>query len=139
MADATPLVGKVERWLGEPGLNPNRSARMKIVDTSAKGDSPYGAHSRQGAAIRPRCLIFIEETENPAVIQAGQTVTVNPRRGPYDKNPWRSLDLTPIIGQTIEKTHVFDVHLGETLAPYVTLRAPKGGLAFEERRMADIN
>ena len=29
--------------------------------------------------------------------------------------------LTAITGQTIEKAHVFDVHLGETLAPYVTL------------------
>ena len=29
----------------------------------------------------PRCLFFVEETENTAIVQAGQTVTVNPRRG----------------------------------------------------------
>ena len=31
------------------------------------------------------------------------------------------LNLTDLTGQTIEDRHVFDVHLGETVAPYVTL------------------
>ena len=121
VGDATPLVGKVERWLGKPGLGADRTARTKIVDTSEQGDSSYAGHSRQGASIVPRCLFFVQETKNLAFIQAGQTKTVNPRRGRYDKNPWRSLDLTAITGQTIENAHLFDVHLGETLAPYVTL------------------
>ena len=121
IGDATPLVGKVERWLGKPGLDADRTARTRIVDTSVLGESPYAGYSRQGASIVPRCLFFVKETENPAFIQAGQTKTVNPRRGRYDKNPWRSLDLTTITGQTIENAHLFDVHLGETLAPYVTL------------------
>ena len=50
---------------------------------------------------------------------------VNPRRGRYDKEPWRSLDLTAITMKTIENPHVFDVHLGETIAPYVTLNPLK--------------
>ena len=50
------------------------------------------------------------------MVQAGQTVTVNPRRGSQDKEPWRkNLDLTAITGQTIESEHLFDVHLGETV------------------------
>ena len=121
IGDATPLVGKVELWLGNPGLDADRAARTRIVDTSEQGDSPYAEHAGQGAVIVPRCLFFVEEAENPAIIQAGQTVTVNPRRGSQDKEPWRSLDLTEITGQTIEKAHSFDVHLGQTLAPYVTL------------------
>ncbi len=32
IGDATPLVGKVERWLGKPGLDANRSARFIITD-----------------------------------------------------------------------------------------------------------
>ena len=56
--------------------------------------------------IVPRCLFFVDEGENPAIIQAGQTVTVNPRRGTYDKEPWRSLDLAAITGQTIERQYV---------------------------------
>ena len=64
-------------------------------------------------------------------MQAGQTVTVNPGRGGQDKNPWRSLDLTAITGQTIETRHVFDVHLGETLAPYVMLTPLKAVLPLK--------
>ena len=43
----------------------------------------------------------------------------------YDKAPWKNLDLTEITGQTIEDRHLFDVHLGETVAPYVTLEPLK--------------
>ena len=94
---------------------------MLITDTSVRGDSPYAGLSRQGASIVPRCLFFVEETENPAIVQAGQTVTVNPRRGSQDKQPWKSLDLTAISDQTVEESHVFNVHLGETVVPYSTL------------------
>ena len=121
VGDATPLVGDVERWLGNPGLHADRSTRFAIYDNSTQGGSPYAAFTIQGAVIVPRCLFFVEETENPALVQAGQTITVNPRRGPQDKPPWKNLDLTAITGQTIEKVHLFDVHLGETITPYVTL------------------
>ena len=46
---------------------------------------------------------------------------MNPRRGSQDKRPWRDLDLTAITQQTVEAAHLFDVHLGETVVPYVTL------------------
>ncbi len=119
---ARPLTGKVERWLGKAGAPDARRVPTAIVDTSAGGDSPYGGYSRQGATIVPRRLFLALETENPAIVHAGQTVTVDPRQGSHDKRPWRDLDLSAITGQTIETQHVFDVHLGETLAPYLTLK-----------------
>ena len=131
-AKATPLVGQVDRWLGEAGAADIRRVSIGITDTSVGGDSPYNGHSRQGASIVPRCLFFMEETENPAVIQVGQTVTVNPRRGAQDKEPWRSLDLTAITGQTIETQHVYDIHLGETLVPYATLDPLKAVLPLKQ-------
>ena len=120
-AKATPLAGNVERWLGKAGASDVRRERVAITDTSVDGGSPYATWSRQGATIVPRCLYFVNETENPAIVRAGQTATVNPRRGSQDKRPWRDLDLTAITQQTVETAHLFDVHLGETLAPYVTL------------------
>ncbi len=120
-AEAASLSGEVERWLGEPGGNPDRQTRINITDTSAGSVSPYAGYSRQGASIVPRRLFFVEQTKNLAIVQAGQTVNVNPRRGSQDKEPWRSLDLAAITDQTIEKTHLFEVHLGETLVPYATL------------------
>ena len=119
---ATPLAGEVERWLGHAGAADVRRAKVSITDTSVEGDSPYAGYSRQGASIVPRRLFFVEETDNPAIVRAGQTVTVNPRRGSQDKEPWKSLDLSSISDQTVEAAHVLDVHLGETIAPYVTLR-----------------
>ena len=66
-------------------------------------------------------LSVVNETENTAVVQAAPTVTVNPRRGKQDKAPWKALDLTAITGQTVENRHLFDVHLGETIVPYIAL------------------
>ena len=118
---ATPLVGEVAKWIGSAGATDVRRMRMTITDTSAEGDSIYAGLSRQGAVIVPRCLFFVEETTNPAIVQAGQTVTVNPRRGSQDKKPWKYLDLATLSEQTVEAAHVFDVHLGETVVPYATL------------------
>ena len=131
---ANPLAGQVERWLGSAGADDVQRSSAAITNTSEAGSSPYAAYSRQGATLRPRCLIFVERTENPAVIQAGQTITVNPRRGSQDKKPWRELDLATIIGQTIETAHVFDVYLNETLVPYTALEPLKGRFAVEAGR-----
>ena len=105
---------------------------VSITDTGASGESPYAGYCRQGASIVPRCLFFVTETENTAIIQAGQTITVNPRRGAQDKAPWKDLDLTAISSQTIERSHLFDVHSGETIAPYVTLEPLKALLPLKQ-------
>ena len=125
-----PLEGEVERWLGKPGFNAFREARISITDTYGSGPSPYSGFALQGAVIVPRRLFFVEETENPAVIQAGQTITVDPRLGAQDKEPWRSLNLDAIMSQTIETQHVYNVHLGETVVPYATLDPLKAVLPF---------
>ena len=106
--------------MGKPGVVKPARLSSLITDTSKGAVSPYAGWSRQGATIVPRRLFFVNEAENPAIIQAGQTVTVDPRKGSLDKQPWKNLDLATITGQTIETQHVFDVHLGETVVPYVT-------------------
>lgn len=116
-----PLAGAVEVWRGVAGSEEVQRGSRTITDTSIGGNSPYDGYSRQGASIRPRRFFFVQETENPAIIPGGRTVTVNPRRGNLDKAPWRNLDLTAITEQTIEDAHLFEVHLGETVAPYVAL------------------
>ena len=121
VGEAVVLAGQVERWLGETGTDDVRRVSAAITDTSEGGASPYNHHAKEGASIYPRCLFFVEETVNPAIVQAGQTVTVNPRRGSQDRTPWRDLDLNELTGQTIETRHVYDVHLGETVVPYATL------------------
>ncbi len=126
-ADAAgkPLAGSVERWRGRAGAEDVRREPAGITDTGAAADSPYAGLSRNGATIFPRVLFFVNETTNTANVQAAPTVTVNPRRGSQDKAPWKDLDLTAITGQTVENRHLFDVHLGETIAPYVALEPLK--------------
>ena len=128
------LTGKIERWGGKTGGLDMRREMVSIADTG--GNSPYGALSRNGATVFPRVLFFVNETANTAIVQAVPTVTVNPRRGPQDKSPWKYLDLTAITGQTVEKCHLFDVHLGETVAPYVTLEPLKALLPLKQGEMA---
>ena len=125
---ARPLAGRVERWRGRAGAEDAARETAGITDTSVVGESVYDGYSRQGAVIVPRCLFFVNETENTAIVRAGQTITVNPRRGSQDKAPWKDLDLTAITGQTVESRHVYDVHLGETLVPYATLEPLKAVL-----------
>ena len=121
---AKPLEGEVERWTGETGTDDVERLTSAVLARNG-GNSPYGSHALQGAVIVPRCLFFVNETESTAVIRASNTSTVNPRRGSQDKPPWRNLDLTIITEQTIESRHVFDVHLGETVVPYTTLKPLK--------------
>ena len=118
---AAALVGAVERWEGTTGTADMRRTQSGLVDTLATALSPYDRYARRGADVFPRCLFFITETKNTAIIKAGQTVTVNPRRGAQDKAPWRNLDLTAITEQTIETRHLHNVFLGESLIPYGTL------------------
>ena len=119
--EATQLGDTVERWTGRTDSTDVRRITAGITDTSVAGESPYNGYSRQGATIVPRCLFFVQETESPTNIRAGRTITVNPRRGSQDKAPWKDLPLSELAGQTIENSHVYDVHLGETVVPYATL------------------
>ena len=130
-ASGKPLAGLVELWRGKAGAGNVRREPAGITDTGKAGESPYAGLSRNGATIFPRVLFFVNETENTAIVQAAPTVTVNPRRGTLDKVPWKDLDLTAITGQTVENRHVFDVHLGETIVPYVALEPLKALLPLK--------
>ena len=126
-----PLAGEVERWLGKAGDPDVRRERIAITDTSVEGGSPYAGFSRAGATVEPRRLFFVKEAANTAFIRAGSTVTVNPRYGAHDQEPWRNLDLAVLSGQTIENVHLFDVHLGETVVPYAMLEPLKALLPLK--------
>ena len=127
-----PLGGTVEQWRGQAGTADVRREPTPITDTGIVGDSPYGKLSRNGATIFPRVFFFVNEIINPAIVQAAPTVTVSPRRSSQEKSPWRGLNLTAITGQTVERRHLCDVHLGETIAPYVTLPPLKALLPFKQ-------
>ena len=127
-----PLASTVERWRGGAGSEDMWREPAGITDTSKAGESPYIGYARQGAVIVPRCLFYVNETESTVVVQATPTVTTNPRRGSQDKTPWKNLDLTVITGQTVERQHLFNIHLGETIAPYVAMEPLKALLPLRQ-------
>ena len=131
VGEATPLTSNVEQWLGATGTDDVRRVEKSLTNTSVIAESIYAGYSREGATIVPRCLFLVNEIESTTVIRPGQTITVNPRRGPQDKPPWKTLDLTDITNQTIETLHVHDVHVGETLVPYATLEPRKAVLPIK--------
>ena len=118
---ARALAGTVRQWVGPTASASVRRIDMEITDTSAGSLSPYAKLARQGAVIVPRVLFFVNEVDNPASIHQSGTITTIPRRGAYDKEPWKSLDLRDLDTRTVEADHVYDVHLGETVVPYSTL------------------
>ena len=118
---ATALAGTVRQWVGATGSGNITRLDMEITDTSAGIASPYAKLARQGAVIVPRALFFVDEIPNPTGFHQGGTITTNPRRGVYDKEPWKSLDLQTLDTRTVESEHVFDAYLGETVVPYATL------------------
>lgn len=129
--EGKPLAGDVYQWIGETGSDDVRRVPIAITDTSKSGDSPYARYSSQGATIVPRRLFFVEESANVPIVQMADLITLNPRRSSRDKKPWRDVDLTRISNQTIESDHIFNVHLGETLAPYTTLEPLKAVLPIK--------
>ena len=127
-----PLPRSLERWLGATGTDAVRREIISLFDPSSAEGSPYNNYTLQGSTIIPRCLFFVNEIENTALIQAPRSITVNPRRGSQDKRPWNNLNLALITGKTLGEEHAFDVYLGETLVPYATLAPLKALLPMKQ-------
>ena len=106
--------------------------QVPLRDTSGKFASPYGDRARQGATIVPRTLFFVNVEESKALVQSANTLTVSPRRSKQEKSPWKELELPQLEGQAIEAEHIFDVNLGETVAPYVLLEPLKAVLPLSK-------
>lgn len=126
---ASPLAGQAEQWLGKTGSPDVRREPVPIIDTSGPPVSPYAQVSLRGADIWPRRLICVEEIESTAILQAVPLVTVKPRMRSDDKH--KDFDLSELTDQSYEKVHLFDVYLGETIAPYTTLAPTKALLPLK--------
>ena len=102
----------------------------EIVLANASGSefaSPYAEEARQGATIVPRLLHFVEVQES-AVSLVKDIVNVSPQRSSQEKKPWKNLQPAELINTSIEEEHIWNIHLGETVAPYVLLEPRKAVL-----------
>ena len=118
-AKPVPFAATATQWIGKIDEEISFSS-APLTDTTKEFASPYGNRARRGADIFPRCLYYVEIEESESSI-AADIVKTWPRRGSQDKAPWRDLDLREFEGLPIERQYIWDVMLGETIAPYVTL------------------
>ncbi|MDE2891338.1 MAG: N-6 DNA methylase [Chloroflexota bacterium] len=114
------LPAQAARWQGLEG-GPFVRESVDLHDTVGDHASPYAERARTGASLFPRALFFVTASNPKGLVHAANIHTVSPRRSKQEKTPWKELTLPELHNQPIEAEHVFEAHLGETVAPYLLL------------------
>ena len=129
VGQGTPLApGTIQVWRGDwqedyAGITRKSEA---LHHDDGKFKSPYAELSRRGADISDRQLFFVQPMPHTAMIPTANTTNVKPRLGNQDKMKYEA-QLTQLEG-VVSNDNLFDVYLGECLAPYVTLHPLKAAL-----------
>ena len=98
-----------------------------------KFKSPYAELTRTGARIGDRQLFFVETLPHTASIPTANTTNVRPKLGSQDKVNYEG-QLHQLEG-VVSNDHLFDVYLGECIAPFVALDPLKAALPVHRPTM----
>ena len=134
--EGTPLApGTAQVWRGNwqedyAGIRRDSEA---LHHDDGKFKSPYAELSNRGADLIDRRLFFVETAPHTAMIPAANTTNVKPRLGKQDKERYEG-KLHRLEG-VVSNDHLFDVYLGECIAPYVALDAVKAVLPVHRATM----
>ena len=132
----TPMApGTVQVWRGNWQENYNGISRKSEALHHDDGNfkSPYAELSSQGPTIVDRRLFFVETTPHTAMIPAANTTNVKPRLGNQDKVLYEG-QLGQLEG-VVSNDHLFNVYLGECIAPYVALDPLRAALPVHKPTM----
>ena len=113
--------GAVQVWRGNwqddyAGISRKSEA---LHHDDGKFKSPYADLSSQGPTIVDRRLFFVETIPHMAMIPAANTANVRPRVSGQDKMNYEGQ--LHLLEGVVSNDHLFDVYLGECVAPYVAL------------------
>ena len=113
--------GTVQIWRGNWQEDYGGISRTSetLHHDDGKFKSPYADLSSNGATIQDRRLFFVETLPHTASIPAANTTNVRPRLGNQDKVTYEG-QLNQLEG-VVHNDHLFDVYLGECIAPYIAL------------------
>ncbi len=131
-----PLApGTVQVWRGNwqedyAGIS-RRSEALHHDDGKFK--SPYADLSSQGPTITDRRLFFVETMPHTAMIPAANTTNIRPRASGQDKMNYAGQ--LHLLEGVISNDHLFDVYLGECVAPFVALDPLKAVLPVHRPTM----
>ena len=95
--------------------------------------SPYAAITRNGVKIEDRRLFFVETISHTAMLPTANTTNVRPRLSSQDKMNYEG-QLNRLEG-VVSNDHLFDVYLGECVAPYVALDPLKAAMPVHRPTM----
>ena len=110
--------GQVEIWRG-PTNTPQVTRQTKTLHhDDGKFHSPYADFARRGADVFDRRLYFVTAEPNQTKMAAPNTFITYPRTSSQDKKKY---DVSVLSGNIVHDDNLFDVYLGEAIAPYVTL------------------
>ncbi len=98
-----------------------------------KFKSPYAELSSQGPTITDRRLFFVETTPHTAMIPAANTTNVRPRVSGQDNVKYDGQ--LHLLDGVVHNDHLFDVYLGECVAPYAALEPLKAALPVHRPTM----
>ncbi|MEV0326206.1 N-6 DNA methylase [Micromonospora echinospora] len=96
--------------------------------------SPYKRRFRQGAVLAPRALLFVEERPSKPIGFGAGRIAVQARRTSGEKEPWKYVRT---LRQTIERSFVRRVHLGETMLPFRMLEPLSAVLPLGSKGILD--
>ena len=119
------LPDQVVQWEGPAGGPTTRtlvaSAARRDDTPTAVVRSPYADRAKQGATLVPRYFFFVKAWPSEISLAKG-VCQVSTVRSPQEKKPWKDLevDALEVVG-SVEEQHVFEVHRGDTTAPFVTM------------------
>ena len=132
---ASLAPGTVQVWRGNWKEDYNGISRKSEVlhHDDGKFKSPYAELSSNGATIQDRRLFFVETLPPTAMLPAANTINVKPRLGSQDKVTYEG-QLGQLEG-VVHNDHLFDVYMGECVAPYVALDPLKAVLPVHRSTM----
>ncbi len=134
--EGTPLApGTVQMWRGNwqddyAGISRKREV---LHHDDGQSKSPYAELSSNGATIQDRRLFFVETVPHTAELPTANTTNVKPRRGSQDKV--RYDEQLHLLEGVVSNDHLFDVYMGECIAPYVALDPLKAALPVHRPTM----
>ena len=95
--------------------------------------SPYAELTRNGVKIEDRRLFFVETIPHTAMLPTANTTNVRARLGTQDKITYEG-QLNTLEG-VVSNDHLFDVYLGECIAPYVAFDPLKAAMPVHRPTM----
>lgn len=124
--------GTVEVWRGKTNTGKVTRDAEPLVHDDGKFHSPYHRFARRGADIFDRRLYFITTFSNEVVLALPNTFVTEPRISTQDKKRY---DVSRLSGELLHGDNIFDVYLGESIAPYFALPPHKAALPVDKKTM----